>query len=78
MTRAEQMLAAARRLRPEHRMTKKQRLRMSALLAKGNAGGLSAEEKKELDNLVEEFEKNTLELARAIAEAVTLPPSFPH
>lgn len=63
----EQALVAARRLRGRYRLTPKQRRRMSALLAKGNAGTLTAAEKRELDRLVEQFETKTLELARAIA-----------
>jgi hypothetical protein len=66
----EQALAVARRLRRKFRMEPKQRKRMADLLARGNAGTLTAEEKKELDGLVEEFEKKTLELAQAIAGVV--------
>jgi uncharacterized protein (TIGR03067 family) len=68
-------LAAARRLRAEHRMEKQQRQRISKLLAKGNAGLLSAEEKTELNCLVDEFEKKTLELAQALVQAVKAAPS---
>src|SRR6266436_2243421 len=59
---------AARRLRGTCRMEKKQSKRMSELLLKGNAGTLTREESEELDCLAEEFEKRTLDLARAIAD----------
>ncbi len=70
-----QIRAAARQLRGQHRLGTKLRKRLSALLAKGNAGTLTPAEKAELNDLVEEFEKKTLELAQALAE--TLRPVAP-
>jgi hypothetical protein len=69
----EQARATARRLRARYRLGRKPQQRMSDLLAKGNAGTLSREEKQELGVLVADFEKRTLEFARAIAEAVDQP-----
>jgi hypothetical protein len=63
---AQQARARARQLRPGYRLPEKQRERLSELLAKGNAGALSAAESAELDGLVEAFEKKTHELALAI------------
>jgi hypothetical protein len=60
---------AARRLRGIYRMDKPQRQRMSELLAKGNAGELTASESTELDALVDEFERKTLELAQSLSKS---------
>ena len=56
---------AARRLRGTFRMPARQRKRMSALLAKGNDGTLTAEESQELNALVDQFERQTLDMACA-------------
>lgn len=74
-SRTDQARAAARHLRSKYRLDAPKRRRMSALLAKGNAGTLTGEEKKELDGLVDEFERKTLELANAVADAVNSPPA---
>jgi hypothetical protein len=64
----EQAHAAAKRLRGRFRLGAKKRKRLSELLFKGNAGTLSADDREELDHLVDEFERKTLELARAMAD----------
>ena len=63
----DQARAAARRLRGTFRMNPQQRKRMAELLFKGNSGTLAAEESDELDRLVDEFERRTLDMARAVA-----------
>ena len=55
--------AAAQRVRGTFRMPARQRKRMSALLAKGNNGTLTAEESRELNALVDQFERKTLDMA---------------
>src|SRR5919197_1009196 len=55
--------AAAQRVHGTFRMPARQRKRMSALLAKGNNGTLTAEESHELDALVDQFERKTLDMA---------------
>ena len=69
---ADQARLMARRLRGTHRMAAEQRKRMSQLLLKGNSGTLTLEESDELDRLVAEFERKTLELAGAVAGAGNL------
>lgn len=60
---------AARQARGTFRMSAKQRKRMSELLAKGNDGTLTAEESREVDELVSDFERKTLEMTQAIARS---------
>ena len=55
--------AAVQRVCGMFRMPTRQRQRMSALLAKGNNGTLTAEESRELDALVDQFERKTLDMA---------------
>jgi hypothetical protein len=50
-------------------MNTRQRKRLSELLAKGNEGALTAEESRELDTLVDQFEDNTLKLARELVRS---------
>lgn len=69
-TLAEQARTALRRLRGAYRMGPKKRKHMSVLLQKGNAGTLTADEKAELNCLVDEFQDKSLALARAVAAAV--------
>ena len=59
----EEARAAAQRVRSTFRMPARQRKRMSELLAKGNNGPLTAEESRELDALVDQFERKTLDMA---------------
>ena len=59
----EEARAAAQRVRGMFRMPARQRKRLSALLAKGNNGTLTAEESRELDALVDQFERKTLDMA---------------
>lgn len=75
VSKPDQARAATQRLRGKHGLEAPAGRRMSTLLAKGNAGTLTESEKGELALLVEEFEKKTLELAEAIAEAVNGTPS---
>jgi hypothetical protein len=70
---ADEARAAAQRVRGTFRMSARQRQRMSTLLAKGNAGTLSAEESQELDALVEQFERKTLAMASALTRAGQFP-----
>ena len=63
---AEEAREAARRIRGMFRMNTRQRKRMAELLAKGNEGTLTAEESRELDALVDQFERKTLEIAREL------------
>ena len=65
----EEARQAAQRLRSTFRLPARQRKRMSALLAKGNDGALTAAESQELDALVEQFELQTLDMARALSHA---------
>ena len=58
----EEAWAAAQRVRGTFRMPAHQRKRMSELLAKGNNGTLTAEESRELDALVDQFERKTLDM----------------
>ena len=67
----EQARAAAQRVRGTFRMPARQRKRMSALLAKGNNGTLTAEESRELDALVDQFEQKTLAMTRALTRSST-------
>jgi hypothetical protein len=60
---------AARRVRGTFRMPARQHKRMSTLLAKGNDGTLTAEESQELDALADQFECQTLDMARALSRA---------
>lgn len=66
---AEEAREAARHLRGTFRMPPRQRKRMSELLAKGNEGTLTAEESRELDALVAQFERKTLDMARALTRS---------
>ena len=66
---AEEARAAAQRVRGTFRMPARQRKRMSALLAKGNSGTLTAEESRELDALVDQFERKTLDMACALTRS---------
>ena len=59
----EEARVAAQRVRGTFRMPARQRKRMSALLAKGNNGTLTAEESRELDALIDQFEHKTLDMA---------------
>jgi len=59
----EEARAAAQRVRGTFRMPARRRKRMSALLAKGNNSTLTAEESRELDALVDQFEGKTLDMA---------------
>ena len=65
----EEARAAAQRVRDTFRMPARQRKRMSALLAKGNNGTLTAEESRELDALVDQFERKTLDMACALTRS---------
>jgi acyl-CoA reductase-like NAD-dependent aldehyde dehydrogenase len=71
----QQARARARKLRRGHRLPTKQRERLGELLAKGNAGALSAAESVELDRLVEIFEEKTHDLALAIGRPRSRPAS---
>jgi hypothetical protein len=66
---AAQARALARQAHGAFRMTARQRKRMSELLAKGNAGTLTAEESREIDTLVDQFERKTLAMARHLSRA---------
>lgn len=50
-------------------MTARRRKRMSELLAKGNEGTLTPEESREIDALVDQFERKTLAMARHLSRA---------
>lgn len=65
----EEARAAAQRVRGTFRMPARQRKRMSELLAKGNNGTLTAEESRELDALVDQFERKTLDMACALTRS---------
>jgi hypothetical protein len=67
----EEARAAAQRVRGTFRMPARQRKRLSALLAKGNNGTLTAEESRELDALVDQFERKTLDMACALTRSGT-------
>lgn len=66
---AEEARVVAPRIRGTFRMPARQRKRLSALLAKGNDGTLTGEESRELDALVDQFERKTLDMARALSHA---------
>jgi hypothetical protein len=66
---AEEAREAARRVRDTFRMNARQQKRMAELLAKGNEGTLTAEESRELDALVDQFERKTLAMARELARS---------
>jgi hypothetical protein len=66
---AEEARAAAPRVRGTSRMPARQRKRMSELLAKGNNGTLTAEESRELEALVDQFERKTLDMACALTRS---------
>jgi hypothetical protein len=68
-----QARATARQIRESWRLRPKDRKRLTALLAKGNAGTLTAAESQELDRLVEQFEQNTLDMARTLAAGAKPP-----
>jgi hypothetical protein len=63
---ADEARESARRLRSTFRLTARQRERMAELLAKGNEDALTAEESRELDVLVDQFEYKTLAMTRAL------------
>ena len=65
----EEARAAAQRVRGMFRMPARRRKRMSALLAKGNNSTLTAEESRELDALVDQFERKTLDMACALTRS---------
>jgi hypothetical protein len=65
----EEARAAAQRVRGTFRMPTRQRKRISELLAKGNNGTLTAEESRELDSLVDQFERKTLGMACALTRS---------
>ena len=65
----EEARAAAQRARGTFRMPARQRKRMSVLLTKGNNGTLTAEESRELDALVDQFERKTLDMACALTRS---------
>jgi hypothetical protein len=67
---AEEVRAAAQRVGGTFRMPASQRKRMSELLAKGDDGTLTAEESQELDALVDQFERKTLDMTRELTRAV--------
>ncbi len=67
----EEARAAAQRVRGTFRMLARQRKRMSALLAKGNNSTLTAEESRELDALVDQFERKTLDIACELTRSGT-------
>ena len=50
---------------------------MSELLAKGSAGELTAEESRELDQLVDDFERRTVAMAEELAAGfgIAVPPT---
>lgn len=54
-------------LGPQFRLSPDRQKRLSTLLGKANAGTLTANERRELDGLVEEYESRRLELAKAVA-----------
>ena len=66
---AEEARAAAQRVRGRCRMPANQRKRLSELLAKGNDGTLTAEESRELDALLDQFERKTLDMARELTRS---------
>jgi hypothetical protein len=66
---AQEAREAARWMRGTFRMPARQRMRMSELLAKGNEGTLTAAESRELDALVDQFERKTLDMARELAHS---------
>lgn len=65
----QQARARARDLRRNYRLSPKRRERLGELLAKGNAGTLSAAESLELEGLVDAFEKKTYDLALALGQS---------
>ena len=58
--------ATANQLRKKYQAKPPQRKRMSALLAKGSAGTLSVQESRELDQLVQDFERRNVALAEEL------------
>jgi hypothetical protein len=66
---AEEARAAAQRVRGTFRIPASQRKRLSELLAKGNDGTLTAEESRELNTLVDQFERKTLDMARQLTRS---------
>jgi hypothetical protein len=61
-------LKVARRLGPRFRMATVEQRKLSDLLRKGNAEGLSEAERVELDGLVEKVLEKREELAKAVEE----------
>jgi hypothetical protein len=59
--------AVAGRLRKKYQAKPKQQKRMSEPLVKGSAGTLTAEENRELNLLVEDYERRTVEMANGLA-----------
>lgn len=60
--------AALEALRPQFEMPQPAQRRMSALLAKSNAGAITAKEQEELAGLIDDFQQRSLELAEAVSE----------
>lgn len=67
--------AAASRLRKKYQASPKKRRRISDLLAKGSAGELTAKESRELDQLVDDFERRTVAMAEELAATCGIAPS---
>src|SRR5215470_17873262 len=63
---ADEAREKARQLRDTFRLSTRQREHMVELLAKGNESALTAEESRELDALVDQFEHKTLAMAREL------------
>lgn len=66
---ADEGRARARQLRETFQPPIRQRQRMAELLTKGNAGTLTTEESRELDRLVDQFEHQTLAMARELVRS---------
>ncbi len=64
---ADEARETARQIRATFQPPIRRRERTTELLAKGNAGTLSTEESRELDMLVDQFEEQTLAMARELA-----------
>jgi hypothetical protein len=70
---AAQTRATAQRVRRAYRLSRTQRARLAELLHKGNLAELTAPESRELDELVDQFEVNTLRMARDLARQGNAP-----
>ena len=64
---ADEARERARQLHDTFRLSTRQRERMAELLAKGNEGTGTADESRELDALVDQFEHKALAMARELA-----------